>query len=67
MFARTHHALAPWTVVRADDKRAARLNIIRDLLIRQHYQGKEDSLLLPDPAVVFTYDVSYLEQGLIAP
>jgi len=66
MFARTHHALAPWTVVRADDKRAARLNIIRDLLIRQHYQGKEDSLL-PDPGIVFNYDVSYLEQGLIAP
>jgi polyphosphate kinase 2 len=66
MFARTHHALAPWTIVRADDKRAARLNIIRDLLIRQHYQGKEDSLLLPDPAVVFTYDVSYIELGLIA-
>jgi polyphosphate kinase 2 len=67
MFARTHHALAPWTVVHADDKRSARLNVIRDLLMCQHYQGKDESLLLPDPAIIFNYDASYLEQGLIAP
>ena len=34
MLARTHNPTAPWTLVRANDKRLARLNIIKDLLGR---------------------------------
>jgi polyphosphate kinase 2 len=65
MFARTHSVVAPWTVVRADDKHAARLNVIRDLLCRVEYADR-DKRLLPDPKIVFSYDESYLERGLIA-
>ena len=32
MFAATHTEVAPWTVVRANDKRRAHLNIIRHVL-----------------------------------
>ncbi len=67
MFARTHHALAPWVIVRADNKRPARLNLIKDLLFRLDYQGKDHALLLPDPSVVFEYDKSNLTNGMIAP
>jgi hypothetical protein len=32
MLARKHTPVAPWSVVRADDKKTARLNLIRDVL-----------------------------------
>jgi polyphosphate kinase 2 len=67
MLARTHHALAPWTVVRADDKAAARLNVIKDLLFRVDYRNKNESLLIPDPNIVFSYEESYVKNGMIAP
>ncbi|AWN17217.1 polyphosphate kinase 2 [Salinisphaera sp. LB1] len=66
MFARTHAPLAPWTVVRADRKRVTRLNVIKDLLLRLDYDGKDESLVLPNPDVVFTYDEACLKNGMIA-
>jgi predicted component of type VI protein secretion system len=38
MFASTDTDFAPWYVVRSDDKRRARLNVIRHLLSRIPYQ-----------------------------
>jgi polyphosphate kinase 2 len=67
MFARTHHIDAPWIVVRADDKQVARLNVIKDILFRLHYDDKDEALLLPDADIVFAYSESYLESGMIAP
>jgi len=34
MLLRTHHADAPWILIRADDKHQTRLNVIRDILAR---------------------------------
>ncbi len=67
MLARTHNTVAPWTVVRADNKRLARINLIRDLLSRLHYHGKDESVLLADPDVVFRYEDACLRNGMIAP
>ena len=67
MFARTHNPVTPWTIVRADDKRAARLNLISDLLFRLDYAGKDESVLRTDPDVVFRYQDHYIENGMIAP
>ncbi len=67
MFARTHSAMAPWTVVRADDKKLARLNVIRDLLSRIDYPGKDRNLARADPGIVFAYADAYIENGMIAP
>lgn len=66
MLARTHHAVVPWTLVRANDKRLARLNIIKDLLGRLHYKGKDKRLIHPDPQIVFTYDASNPYNGQLA-
>ncbi len=66
MFARTHTALTPWHVVRADDKHAAHLNVIRHLLSKLDYDGKDRRLAVPDPEIVFAYDELYLENGIIA-
>ena len=66
MLAHTHNPIAPWTIVRADDKHLARLNIIKDMLSRLHYADKDERLLLADPNVVFKYDEAYLKNGMIA-
>lgn len=66
MLARSHNPMAPWTVVRADDKHLTRLNIIKDLLGRLHYTGKDKRLIRPDPQIVFPYEVSNLENGQLA-
>jgi polyphosphate kinase 2 len=66
MLALTHTDASPWTIVRADDKRAARLNVIRDMLSRLHYGGKDKKLARPDPAVVFRYAPALAKRGLIA-
>lgn len=66
MLARTHTPVVPWTLVRADNKHLARLNIIRDILTRLHYSNKDMQLSLPDPQVLFAYDVANLENGQLA-
>ena len=67
MLVRTHNPMAPWTVVRADDKHAARLNIIKDVLTRLHYKPKNEKLIRADPQALFSFDPSYIESGLLAP
>lgn len=66
MLARTHNPISPWTLVRANDKRLARLNIIKDPLGRLHYADKDERLTRPDPEIVFAYDLSNLENGQLA-
>jgi len=66
MLARTHNPTAPWTLVRANDKRLARLNIVKDVLSRLHYEDKDERLARPDPQIVFAYDASNLENGQLA-
>lgn len=41
MFEATHTQWAPWTVIRSNDKRRARLNAIRSVLHRLDYGGKD--------------------------
>jgi polyphosphate kinase 2 len=67
MLARSHSPMAPWTIVRADDKHQTRLNVIRDVLGRLHYKNKDERLIRPDPERLFSFDTSYLENGLLAP
>jgi polyphosphate kinase len=67
MFQRTHTAVAPWTVVRANDKHLARLNLIRDLLSRLDYPGRDKRLPRPDGNLVFAYDEAHIKSGMIDP
>ena len=66
MLMRTHNAVTPWTIVRADDKKLARLNLIRDLLSRLPYDDKKHRLLTTDSDIVFRYDAKHPE-GTLAP
>jgi polyphosphate kinase 2 len=66
MFARTHNPVTPWTVVRADDKRTARVSLIKDLLSRLHYDDKDDAVLRTNPEITFQYQEPYVQNGMIA-
>jgi polyphosphate kinase 2 (PPK2 family) len=66
MLTKTHTPAAPWTIVRADDKHQARLNLIRDLLGRLDYRGKNKALLKPDPDILFAFSKPCLKNGRIA-
>lgn len=55
---RTHQPCAPWTVVRADDKLRARINVIRSILQSLDYTRKDaDSLGQTDPAIAGGPDI----------
>ena len=66
MFARTSSPLSPWIVVHADDKRGARLNVIRDLIARLACPQTDKHLAVPDLNVVFPYDEAHVKAGLLA-
>jgi len=66
MLRRTSTAFAPWHVVRAGDKKSARVNIIRDILSRLHYGGKNERLIAPRARVVFEFDETCLRDGRLA-
>jgi polyphosphate kinase len=67
MFAKTHSPQTPWSVVRANDKHLARLNVIRDLLLRIEYRGRNPRLIVPDREIVFPFDPVCLTNGIINP
>ncbi|MDR0807861.1 MAG: polyphosphate kinase 2 [Gemmobacter sp.] len=51
-FARSHRALAPWTVIRSDDKRRARIAAIQSILQAVEFKGKDRAAIgLPDPLI----------------
>ena len=57
MFSRTHSAFSPWTIVKANNKRNARLESIRHVLSQFEYPGKEKAktTIFPDPNIVQRY------------
>lgn len=44
-FAKTHSDAAPWTIIRSDDKRRARINAIRNVLMNLDYAHKDTKAL----------------------
>lgn len=53
MLERTHTAHAPWTIVRANDKRRARLAVLRRILLSVPYEGRNLDVIGPeDPQVI---------------
>lgn len=66
MLIKTSSPLSPWIVVRADDKRVARLNVIRDLIARLACPETDKHVAIPDLSVVFPYDEAHAKAGLLA-
>ncbi len=64
MFSRSSHAAAPWRILLSDNKKVARLELIRDLLASFDYKGKSKKLPNPDAAIVFQW--SEAAEGRVA-
>ena len=53
MFRRTDKKYAPWTIIRSNDKKRARLNAMRYFLSQFEYEGKDHEVVgTPDPKLV---------------
>jgi polyphosphate kinase 2 (PPK2 family) len=53
MIRRTDTEWAPWTTVKSNDKKRARINAMRHFLSRFEYEGKDQNAVgTPDPSIV---------------
>ena len=53
MFLLTDTEVAPWTIIKSDDKKRARINAMRYVLNLFDYDGKDESVVQkPDPSIV---------------
>jgi polyphosphate kinase 2 len=57
---------APWMVVRADDKKAARLAVLQDLIGRVEYSKTAREAAPDGPMVIARFDEACLTNGLLA-
>jgi len=65
MFIRTSFGFAPWYVVDANDKKEARINLIKHFLSTMEYPDKDEKLLAFDRDIVCEFDPICYEKGLI--
>ena len=70
MLNETNRTLAPWTIIRSDNKKLARLNCIKHILSQIDYEGKiSKKELHTDPSVIVSgiEEIRFLEQHLLKP
>lgn len=65
MLLATHTNLSPWIVVKADNKRSARLNVIKDLLSRVECPGRAEHLTQSDSEIVSLFEQEMLNKGVL--
>jgi polyphosphate kinase 2 len=63
MLARSHTPIAPWTCVRADHKKEARINVLRHLLRVLACPHLSKAAAPPDPKLVFAFEPAALTDG----
>lgn len=60
MFKHTDTQWAPWTLIRTDGKKRARLNCMRYVLYNIPYEGKNEKVsVAPDPKILGTVEEMY--------
>ncbi|RMF08375.1 MAG: polyphosphate kinase 2 [Candidatus Neomarinimicrobiota bacterium] len=68
MLTETNRTIAPWTIIRSDDKKKARINCIKYILYHLDYEGKtKKSKLKPDPEIVISGidEIKRMEETLL--
>ncbi len=66
MLLRSHTPLAPWLIVATDDKKQARLNVMRHLVERLGVHGLSVTTRPVDPAIAFPFELEALNDGRMA-
>jgi polyphosphate kinase 2 len=70
MLNESNRTLAPWTIIRSDVKKKARLNCIKHLLTNVDYEGKiPDEDLVTDPDIIISGidEIKHMERNLFHP
>ncbi len=70
MLSETNRTIAPWTIVRSDNKKMARINCMKHLLSNMEYDEKlPDEQLLPDPEVIVSGidELRHMEENIMRP
>jgi len=70
MLQETNRTMSPWTVIRSDNKKIARINCIRYVLSQLDYEGKLPAEELePDPDIVVSGidELRHMEENLMNP
>ncbi|MEN8188904.1 MAG: polyphosphate kinase 2 [Thermodesulfobacteriota bacterium] len=70
MLSETNRTMAPWTIIRSDNKKMARLNCIKHILSNMDYEDKLPAKeLVPDPEVVISgiNELKHMEENLMSP
>jgi polyphosphate kinase 2 len=70
MLNETNRTLSPWTIIRSDNKKLARINCIKHILFKIDYEGKiSKKELRTDPNIVISgiEEIRFLEQHLLKP
>ncbi len=70
MLSETNRTIAPWTIVRSDRKKPARINCMKLLLYNMDYEDKLPSEeLLPDPEIIVSGidELRHMEENLMQP
>jgi len=66
MFVRTSFVYAPWYIVHSNNKKTARIQVMKHFLTHVHYPDKNSSLLVHDNSVICRFDPVCYEKKLIA-
>ena len=70
MLSETNRTIAPWIIIRSNNKRKARLNCIKYILYNLDYEGKvPEKKLEPDPEIVISGidELKHMEDNLLKP
>jgi polyphosphate kinase 2 len=70
MLQETNRTMAPWTIIRSDNKKLARINCIKFVLSQLEYEGKlPEKELIPNPEIVVTGidELKHMEEHLMNP
>jgi len=70
MLNESNRTLSPWTIIRSDDKKSARINCMKYLLSNLEYKEKlPEEELRPDPAIVISGidEIKHMEKNLFSP
>jgi polyphosphate kinase 2 (PPK2 family) len=70
MLTETNRTLAPWTIIRSDDKKLARINCMKFLLSQMKYKDKlPDDELAPDPKIIISGidELKHMEDNMMKP
>lgn len=70
MLSETNRTIAPWTIVRSDNKKQARLNCMKFVLSNMDYRDKlAEEELRPDPEIIISGidELKHMEENLMQP